>query len=516
MLADPAARTQLERRHSDAVATARATVAAGASTTLERRAAPTHDRPTDDVAALPAGRTAMAPDQRLLARVAPPPVLPTVGFTDSLDVEGLGAPDRILRRVTLPRALSRTHRPPSPASPADGIARASTVPSSVVQQLRTSDEEHPQVRRPVTPSVVPAGTGALLDVIRGDAATVVPRGARAGAVTTAPAASAQNGGPLARRTSPPRIQRTAEPVPFDTPTPTPSGPASLAEVPVPAAPAAEPVAEQAMEPAAPAVKPAAEVVADRFLHELSRSIRQRPDPLPTSFRPLAEAIAGPRPVMLSTDAASRRALRSVGKVAATTDATIHLDPGAVSADRLNEVIAHELTHVAAPSPVPRFFDDIDDSPEERRAERVGRVMARSPIAPTASLAGLRGETIRRSPARPPASTRTEPSSGSIRADDLVARYTSPDRATTIRREPLSPTAAAPVLDPPSASAPPPAAAPAPAAGRSASNYSLKHDKDAPQWFREQLDRNLAGLLRMIEDRMIVELERRGGRTWRSL
>ena len=88
--------------------------------------------------------------------------------------------------------------------------------------------------------------------------------------------------------------------------------------------------------------------------------------------------------MLSTDTASRKALRSVGKVAATTGDTIHLDRQAIPTARLDEVMAHELTHIAHPSPTPRFFDDLDDSPEERTAEHVGRIMARSPMAPSAS------------------------------------------------------------------------------------------------------------------------------------
>ena len=88
--------------------------------------------------------------------------------------------------------------------------------------------------------------------------------------------------------------------------------------------------------------------------------------------------------MFSSDGASRRALRSVGKVAATTNNVIHIDRSATSPRMMDEVIAHELTHVAHPSAAPRFFDDIDDSPEERQAEAVARVMARSPLAPSSS------------------------------------------------------------------------------------------------------------------------------------
>ncbi len=123
----------------------------------------------------------------------------------------------------------------------------------------------------------------------------------------------------------------------------------------------------------------AERLADQFMTELSQTIRRTPAPLPMPFRPMSDAITGGRRVMLSTDPASRRALRSVGKIAATTGDTIHLDHAAIPRRRLDEVVAHELTHVAHPSPTPRFFDDIDDSPEERRAEKVASIMARSPL-----------------------------------------------------------------------------------------------------------------------------------------
>ena len=43
---------------------------------------------------------------------------------------------------------------------------------------------------------------------------------------------------------------------------------------------------------------------------------------------------------------------------------------------------------------------------------------------------------------------------------------------------------------------------------------LDGDPKASEWFEEQLQAHLQPLLRMIEDRMIIEVERRGGRTWR--
>jgi len=285
------------------------------------------------------------------------------------------------------------------------------------------------------------------------------------------------------------------------------------------------------------------VVADRFMAELAKSVRRRPDPLPTTFRPLADAIAGRRPVMLSTDAASRRALRSVGKVAATTGETIHLDAPSVSRSRLNEVIAHELTHIAAPSPAPRFFDDADDTPEERRAERVGKIMARSPLAPSAAVIAPRGRTqpdvVRRSPAP---SSSSAPSSGAptVSAEALAARMTgssttSPSR-TSSSQSPSN--QSSPVVRrraDPAASSATSASAAEPvirrlltdqaAAGSSTTSAEserfevplgtqLQRDDSAAAWFEDQLNEHMSSLLRMIEDRMIIELERRGGRTWR--
>jgi hypothetical protein len=40
--------------------------------------------------------------------------------------------------------------------------------------------------------------------------------------------------------------------------------------------------------------------------------------------------------------------------------------------------------------------------------------------------------------------------------------------------------------------------------------------EASEWFDRQLDRKIDMILRRIEDRTIVDLERRGGRTWRGL
>jgi hypothetical protein len=136
--------------------------------------------------------------------------------------------------------------------------------------------------------------------------------------------------------------------------------------------------------------------AETFAAELARHRAERPRAIPVTYRPLATAIVGARPVHVSTGTASRRALAKVGKVAATTGTTIHLASPAASA----EVIAHELTHVAHPSPVARFFDDDDHSPEERRAEQVAAIMRSAPILPRTTAAAAAGTGVQRPRPRP--------------------------------------------------------------------------------------------------------------------
>jgi len=242
---------------------------------------------------------------------------------------------------------------------------------------------------------------------------------------------------------------------------------------------------------------------------------------------MADAIAGPRTVMLSTDDASRRALRTVGKVAATTGNTIHLDRAAIQSNRIDEVMAHELTHVAHASPKPRFFDDIDDSPEERRAEHVARVMARSTIAPTAST--MASPVLRRAATSTSTSTGTSATTSSsalsagrsptsfnsssvIDAASLANAITGGSGSTatlqnSIRRAPIAhqPDIVRRSIDVDSTGTS--------ATGEQTSARWDPHSHAAKEWFVEELQRNIDVILRRVEDQMIIELERRGGRMW---
>lgn len=225
---------------------------------------------------------------------------------------------------------------------------------------------------------------------------------------------------------------------------------------------------------------------------------------------MAQAITGHHRVMLSVDDASRRALRSVNKVAATTDNVIHLDKPLAPSPRVAEVLAHELTHVAHPSPAPRFFDDDISSPEERQAEQVAKVMARAPLAPNGSISRARtaptssgaaaSDVIRRSPA-PTAS------GGDLSAAALAAQLTGGSSASSsqiVRRSPAEPpaqiqrrpdTIRRDVID--------------------EIDTAIEGAEHA-ETFRAQLDENFEYLLRRIERRMVFELDRRGGRFWRDV
>ena len=131
-------------------------------------------------------------------------------------------------------------------------------------------------------------------------------------------------------------------------------------------------------------------LAVRFLHELRSRQRVETEALPMAFRGLADQIAGSVPVMIATGAASRRALGSVGRVAATVGSTIHLAERPDDSARSQQILAHELTHVAEPSTMPRFFDDPVVNAEERearRAEHVVRRAIRDGVSPTSAARG---------------------------------------------------------------------------------------------------------------------------------
>jgi hypothetical protein len=125
------------------------------------------------------------------------------------------------------------------------------------------------------------------------------------------------------------------------------------------------------------MRPDAPGAAKRFDEVLRRSEEKvRTAPLPVRFRPLADRIVGRMPVQIATGAASQRALAAVGTTAATAGSVIHLSAAPDSSVRTASLIAHELTHVAAASPVARFHGGAH-SAEEVRATQVERIVARA-------------------------------------------------------------------------------------------------------------------------------------------
>lgn len=260
-------------------------------------------------------------------------------------------------------------------------------------------------------------------------------------------------------------------------------------------------------------------LAARFLAELSRHRQEAARPLPIQFSSIADMIVGKRKPLISTSTASRKALAAVGKVAATTGDTIHLAeaPTARPTAEMAAVIAHELTHVAAPSPAPRFFDDDRHSSEESRATEMGDLMRRTPMLP--NIAAAVGGTIARMPVPEigrPASGRSTSSASASASAQTIRRAVdeSPDTRTMAERiapfgsrggrsnsssSTSSPTSSATtngassMLD----NAPTPSAQ---------ATYTID-----PAEFEKNLRNNFDLIVELLEDRIIADLERRGGR-----
>jgi hypothetical protein len=105
-----------------------------------------------------------------------------------------------------------------------------------------------------------------------------------------------------------------------------------------------------------------------------------PRPLPPAFHALARAITGRAgPPRYTTGSATRSALAAAGALGATTGTVVHLPrPPATPADAA--VLAHELTHTRSPVRRPRFLLSgasalLDD--DERQALAAGRDTAES-------------------------------------------------------------------------------------------------------------------------------------------
>jgi hypothetical protein len=101
---------------------------------------------------------------------------------------------------------------------------------------------------------------------------------------------------------------------------------------------------------------------------------ETPRALPAALHPAASAITGrARPPLFTTGPATRHALAAAGALGATTGTVVHL-PSAPGPS-VSAVLAHELTHTRSPVRRPRFFlggasSLLDD--DERSALAAGR------------------------------------------------------------------------------------------------------------------------------------------------
>lgn len=96
--------------------------------------------------------------------------------------------------------------------------------------------------------------------------------------------------------------------------------------------------------------------AERFVVSLREDPVQRSRDLPPFARPIARAVLGDdRIPRLATGSASRQALRRAGARAATMGRLIHLPQPLQDSPRDREVLAHELSHVGERSVLPRFL-----------------------------------------------------------------------------------------------------------------------------------------------------------------
>ena len=247
-------------------------------------------------------------------------------------------------------------------------------------------------------------------------------------------------------------------------------------------------------------------LADRFMTELGRHRQERARPLPVQFRSIADVIVADRTPRISTGRASRQALAAVDKVAATTGDVIHLarapSAGTPSAE-LAGIIAHELTHVANPSPAPRFFDDDRHSAEERRATEIGEIMRSTRLRPVAAPRPSRGAPMS-------ITTDFDDATESLRRRVASSGAAGSGGADTIQRK-FSGSIGGHRAQQGSANA---ASAPAtntlseaePLSGALATGSSMSRAE-----FRKLLRENFDAVIELLEDRLIADLERRGGR-----
>jgi hypothetical protein len=266
-------------------------------------------------------------------------------------------------------------------------------------------------------------------------------------------------------------------------------------------------------------------LAASFLAELASTATLSTRPLPLLFAPLAQAITGSADVRLSTDSRSRRALQRVGKVAATTGDIIHLQRQPTSTAADVGVVAHELTHVAHPSALPRFFDDPRPGPEEQRARTIGRLMSESPVMPLGVAAEMAPapSSPRRASVQRVTGRGGGPQIGQQRrrrnvvgasasiGNDSNSASSAPQAGSPARSGSSSRLPAASLVNSPMASTVAATGSSVAVANQVPAQPAAEPSGEPAAKSATSVLDDLDRLVDLLEDRIIVELERRGGR-----
>ena len=266
--------------------------------------------------------------------------------------------------------------------------------------------------------------------------------------------------------------------------------------------------------------PVLRTAAERFEHvRRTAAAPDRPGALPARFRPLAERIVGPRiAVQVVHGAVTRQALLAAGHDAATTERTIHLPSRPDASARTMSIVAHELEHVAAPSAIPRFHGGVD-SPEERQAIRTEQVVhrlartidQRGGSAASAGVAGLPvgGLTaFGRSGAGAPDAPPGPPVPGSaVQRAATASGGSSSSSSTTVRRTPAGASASPASGSTSGGTSQPIRRSP----GDGAAALVTEADGETESGQAPALSpAQLSAIIRAVEDRLLEEIERRGG------
>jgi hypothetical protein len=130
--------------------------------------------------------------------------------------------------------------------------------------------------------------------------------------------------------------------------------------------------------------------AREFIRSVERWPLERPRPLSVWARPLAKAILGSNRIpSVTIGPNTRRALHAAGALAASSGGVLHFPASPEATPRGLGIVAHELSHAAHPRPTATLFlDDVISSGEDRaravgeevraRAETMGSMGRKSP------------------------------------------------------------------------------------------------------------------------------------------